>query len=457
MDCGICAAEFTTKSKKRIDCPYCYVGSCLGCLKQCSLMWASAPKCPHCNKAYSTEFIDSTFAKGFRRGRLRIAAVQNLQEQEMSLLPQTMLALEQRIKRDKYIKAHIELKIQFDTILSQPCGDEWPYETIKKLEKDLRDNNVELSKRKKIQSTKTIKCPKDNCNGFILSTTCALCNTKVCKDCNSLSEENHECSQDAIESWKLIKETTVQCPKCYTHIQKISGCNQMWCTVKNCNTAFDWQTGKIINGPLHNPHYHEYLQIIGQNGAAPEAPQELACQTPIQIMSNARVAQIYSVYKDQFNGAPLGSLGHLAMQYLRAMTEIFDYFLEPEAYGPRTYEKLRMDYLEGLITKKRWASRMSHRETIRTKKMKIWALRQMYQNAAADIFGHLLTESIIKMNPSEDTLRRFTDSHETLRLYYAKEMNSILSDYSDTTGKILVKENHQVFWTNANLKQLNIM
>ena len=169
-------------------------------------------------------------------------------------------------------------------------------------------------------------------------------------------------------------------------------------------------------------------------------------------MSNARISQIYGVYKHQFNGAPAGSLGHLAMEYLRAMTEIFDYFVEPEVYGPRTYEKLRMDYLEGLISKKKWASRMSHRETLRTKKMRLWALRQMYQNAAADIFGALLTESIVNMNPCEATLRRFVDSHETLREYYAKEMKIIISDFSDGLAKILVKDGFRVFWTHADVK-----
>ena len=39
-------------------------------------------------------------------------------------------------------------------------------------------------------------------------------------------------------------------------IQKLSGCRQMWCP--DCHTAFDWVTGQIETGRIHNPHYMEF-------------------------------------------------------------------------------------------------------------------------------------------------------------------------------------------------------
>lgn len=39
-------------------------------------------------------------------------------------------------------------------------------------------------------------------------------------------------------------------------IQKLSGCSQMWCP--DCHTAFDWRTGHIDTGRIHNPHYMEF-------------------------------------------------------------------------------------------------------------------------------------------------------------------------------------------------------
>jgi len=48
----------------------------------------------------------------------------------------------------------------------------------------------------------------------------------------------------------------------------VHNCNQMFCT--KCNTPFDWRTGQPINGPVHNPHYFEWMRQRNQNeGVAP--------------------------------------------------------------------------------------------------------------------------------------------------------------------------------------------
>ena len=39
-------------------------------------------------------------------------------------------------------------------------------------------------------------------------------------------------------------------------IHKIDGCAQMWCT--HCHTAFDWRTGTIEVGRIHNPHFLQF-------------------------------------------------------------------------------------------------------------------------------------------------------------------------------------------------------
>jgi hypothetical protein len=41
----------------------------------------------------------------------------------------------------------------------------------------------------------------------------------------------------------------------------LKNCNQIFCT--NCHIAFDWNTGRIDNGAIHNPHYFEFLQRNG--------------------------------------------------------------------------------------------------------------------------------------------------------------------------------------------------
>ena len=258
-------------------------------MKKCALLWASNPKCAHCNKKLETSFIDAVFPKGFRRGQLRIQAIKNLLEQEMSLLPQSSIRLQEIKLQERIASLFNELRTLTEIMRTSPFL-KFPLKRLGELEdafKDCQANN------KKTIVRKTTKCPKEDCRGYIPSgLKCPMCQTSLCSDCNASKAPGleHSCSLEDISSWSAIKDTTVPCPKCSMRIEKISGCNQMWCTIKNCNTAFDWATGKIINGPMHNPHYHEYLRTLAP--LATNQEDHIACQTPRNKMSNARINDV---------------------------------------------------------------------------------------------------------------------------------------------------------------------
>lgn len=109
------------------------------------------------------------------------------------------------------------------------------------------------------------KCPKNDCRGYITTDyECHICSSKFCPKCLVEIPKNdfsHKCKEEDIESLKEILDSTKPCPKCSTRIYKISGCSQMFCT--NCHTAFDWNTGNIITGHFHNPHYTEWVRRQG--------------------------------------------------------------------------------------------------------------------------------------------------------------------------------------------------
>ena len=103
-------------------------------------------------------------------------------------------------------------------------------------------------------------CIKEDCRGFINGEgKCPICSTLTCLDCNVEITEGveHTCKQCDIDNWCEIRDNSRPCPSCHVYIFKISGCNQMYCT--NCSTAFNWVTGMIETGPVHNPHYYEQL------------------------------------------------------------------------------------------------------------------------------------------------------------------------------------------------------
>ena len=51
-------------------------------------------------------------------------------------------------------------------------------------------------------------------------------------------------------------------------------CDQMFCV--DCHTAFSWNTGQLVSGVIHNPHYYEYLRAQG-GGVAPRNAGDVPC------------------------------------------------------------------------------------------------------------------------------------------------------------------------------------
>lgn len=496
-------SAFTDKLKAPVACPYCNIKTCLSCLKKCTLMWASGPKCAGCNKSFTSDFIDSSFTRGFRRGPLRIQSTLNLVEQEMSLLPQTMLVLQER-KNAESVRIWTDRIMDLHNLYAY---DPWNsnYETFlsehAKLNNEIRklDPVGHQSKKQKTETQKkSVKCPRESCLGFIYMSgpgagTCALCEMQVCKDCNvGLKDKTaaleHTCNPDDVASWTLIRDTSVPCPKCGTPIQKHSGCNQMWCTVKDCNTAFDWATGRIVNGPFHNPHYHEWLrnggaealQGVGVNNA------NLECLGPRDILSNTNIGSVYNFFEYsspqcyEYSRQWAVAYKKLA-DYLRCMAEAVDVYRwnrVPEAYNQRSHEDLRIDYLQKKIDKAAWATKISQRETLRTKGLRFQAIHAMLQTAMADLFAQFLTtlrkmsqdDAISKDHPLSQVRRRttriicpqaalpvieqFLVSLNNLRQYHIKESLRIVSDYSDATIRVMDYDEKNLVWQLKNVKEL---
>lgn len=64
----------------------------------------------------------------------------------------------------------------------------------------------------------------------------------------------------------------------------LRNCDQMWCVMDGCGTAFSWNSGHIVTGVVHNPHYYEWLR---RNGGAAREVGDIPCggmPTAIQII-----------------------------------------------------------------------------------------------------------------------------------------------------------------------------
>jgi hypothetical protein len=127
------------------------------------------------------------------------------------------------------------------------------------------------------------KCGVDGCLGS-LSTAwkCEMCDTYSCSKCHAIKGPNrdagHTCNPADVSSVEEIKKSTRDCPSCATSIYKIEGCDQMFCTMPGCETAFSFRTGRRETGRVHNPHFIEMQQqgLIAGDGNA-RAPGDRLC------------------------------------------------------------------------------------------------------------------------------------------------------------------------------------
>jgi len=418
------------------------------------------------------------FTKAFRRGPLRIQAIQNLQEQECSLLPQTMRVIELRQKQDLYRAAIVEIQHLLEDFSRKPL-QLFPLDKLNAIQDRIRASglteDLTQAKKRKEETVRSIKCPKEECLGYITSGPCAFCGTSVCKDCNAALDksDDHMCKPDDVQTWALIKESSKGCPKCGSRIEKVSGCNQMWCTAPGCNTAFDWTTTKIINGPIHNPHYHDWLR----QGGLEVNNANFACEGPRDIVTSGRIRQLYDTYDTAFGDRVFLGVVHVGFnkpahtlyvdmcEWLRALPETLDWRYihgAPEAYSPDAYVDLRIKYLTGQLSKAKWASALSHRETLRIKMSRLFAIQVMFQTASADVFLKFHTDSMdlaalagqdiikpatrwaphrtvktLSVEQGSPILQLFLDAMESLRVYTVKETVKVFNDYSDTKTRVL--------------------
>ena len=141
-------------------------------------------------------------------------------------------------------------------------------------------------------------CPNIGCLGKVIESVCNLCASNICLDCHEIIRtKDHLCNKDIVESIKAVFKESRPCPKCSALISKIEGCDQMFCT--QCHTTYSWNTGELITGFVHNPHYFAWLDE--QKKKLP-VRINIACE---EFISYERLISIFSHYKINSKTPPL--------------------------------------------------------------------------------------------------------------------------------------------------------
>ena len=334
-ECSICYCNFSKAARKPIECNNCHFTACIACNKQFILGTNSEVKCMKCNVAWSMNFLFTNFPKKFvmeyRRHRRNI-----LWNKELYHTPQIAAYIGHKSGYDKnqipiknLVSSISQKRVEYRALKGKR-GKTFTEqrkkikEEKKKLEKQLGILRKESSfffsnyqrifwdfcyneKNRSSKSSYHRPCIQENCRGFLDGKgSCPICHVVVCLDCNILKkDEEHECKEDDVNTWKELKKNTRPCPKCNVRIHKISGCDQMWCV--QCNTAFSWSKGIIEHGNIHNPHYFDWLfngggVNPGQGEVGGECnenalPHIWKIQDLVKTVPNSITRQIFSIYR----------------------------------------------------------------------------------------------------------------------------------------------------------------
>jgi hypothetical protein len=265
MDCQICCETFNKQNHKKVECPFCDFIACRSCIQQYLLTSSNDAHCMGCKHTWNREFVDLSCTKIFRNKEYKLHRENILLQREKCLLPESQIHVARRREAREVQKLLEAAESELDR-QRHYCED------LRTRVVNLRNGyapNDEAGPSEKKQFVR--KCPVDDCKGFLTTRwKCEVCDNNICSKCNEIKkndgggEEQHECNPDSVKTVELLKKDTKPCPKCGTLHFKISGCNQMWCP--SCHVAYNWNTGKIELGVIHNPHFYEFQQRGGAVG-----------------------------------------------------------------------------------------------------------------------------------------------------------------------------------------------
>jgi hypothetical protein len=395
--CPICLTHYTSVIRQPIQCPYCPASACRQCTSQYLLSSLNNPHCLACKREWNREFIDTKLTQTFRKGPLRQHRRSVLIDREKGRLPAMQALLEARKEHDdaevlyhRVRRRRVELKRQREEIQRQYVATDTQEQLAARLAPINRERTelraqrdaalqrmnaaqLILTGRQREVRQFIMKCPSDDCRGFLSSAwKCGVCQKFFCHECHvekaGQKDEEHVCNEGAKATAAMIKQETKACPKCGIRISKIDGCDQMWCI--SCQTTFSWNTGQILmNTVVHNPHYYEYLRRVN-NGVIPREAGDVPCGGLPNAYSLTRLVMAIPTLRVEEKTEVLDMMRCLSdIHYVR----LPQFALQRPA---NVNQDLDIRYLMNEITEEEWGTALERGETKFEQKREIGLILQ---------------------------------------------------------------------------------
>jgi hypothetical protein len=502
-ECVVCCEVFNTTTNVQVACEHvgvCEYEACSACIKTYLVGISTDPNCMQCNKAWSDKFLAKQLGATYMKGEYVTHRKELLVQQQLARLPETMAAAEQykqvkviQDQQEELTKQHkaackeyddvmgyiqqvnTEMHaLKYDTVteahalieLREKCANkrEKTYAkmnqciatkrlimaNIRKLRHDIAiiQNGGEPvgAETKKEEARKFIMpCPNADCRGYLSSQyKCELCEHHTCAKCFDLiglhkEDAGHVCKPENVESAEFIRKQSKPCPCCGTRISKIDGCDQMWCT--QCKKAFSWNTGKIVTGTIHNPHFYQYQREHG-GGVAPRNPGDVVCgglpgfrqlnETLIGLYVHRSNPELFNTITNIHR-----LQGHFTEFQLRP--------LRTTLQAEENFELERVQYILQELNRKELANKVFRKDKSRKIKTALLHVCELFIAVGTDMFQKLLLSHKTCTEFLEELEVRI-EEYEQLRQYCNEHFKEISILYGVCVPEI--KEN----WTSSNTK-----
>jgi len=415
--------------------------ACVRCTQKYLLSSIVDAHCMSCRTGWNREFLDINMTKSFRTGAWREHKKKLILNREKALLPtmqhyaaakksmeeinpiQSNLMKEMSKTHDKL--SNIEKKIVLITIknvsnknilydVSDLDNEHSDFNLLlneaniyrnkyykENLKNSLLASNYavyhniynDIDKKAKERKEFVLKCVKDGCRGFLSSAyKCELCATLVCKDCMIIKDEKndkeHVCKKEDIDTVAMIRKDTRPCPKCGIRISKVDGCDQMFCVNDGCNVAFSWNTGELISGVIHNPHYYEWVRR-NNSGVVPVNP--IACDQRVEYMELHNAMN--NVYTHSIHMILISKIHQSLSDIQYARLPSF-----PDTRNIHIFKELHCEFLLNRIDETAWRQSMFLKENNFEKKQSIGLVLRTFVTVCNDNFTKYCQKLILLYN-----------------------------------------------------------
>ena len=389
----------------------------------------------HCQVAFKFEHICNDFPKSFWQKdykKHRAGTLFDLERSQcVATIPFVKTATDHDEIRDDLTLVRDEIK-RLRRALAQTLQRE------RDLSDRLRNNDrSSLAKQVSPNSEHHTPCNTVDCRGFVtkIDSQCACCKNRTCHNCQRTISprvdddeqkcaetdsdadiigaadlySNHECHPDDVATVQELRRNSKQCPECRVNISKVDGCDQMFCV--SCHTAFSWNTGLRMTGPIHNPHYFE---VRAQLGACVHLPVRGGCDDVLPDFRMFRNAM--------FVAMPLGSAvrsapdhvtlaSELTLRYAIELNEVILHQLIENGgreYSFHTNLKSRVAWMRKKTTDDEFRLLLYRSDKKCRLHGELHALFQMYVNVVGMLFHNMMVQKSTKSYPDIIMLKRYT-------------------------------------------------